>query len=143
MAIQVPPVFRTLIASQPVAFVASLGQGGFPQIRAMLAPRAREGMDVFYFTTNTATRHVADFSANSRACVYFCDQARFRGIAFSGVMKLLQDPESRMLVWRPGDEIFYPLGIHDPDFTVLRFTAESARCYFDSASTDLPVVEDA
>ncbi|MDR1189025.1 MAG: pyridoxamine 5'-phosphate oxidase family protein [Bifidobacteriaceae bacterium] len=139
MSIQVPPVFRSLINSAAVVFLGWTDTGGFPEVRAMLAPRARDGSQVFYLTTNTATRHVASLRTAPRACLYFCDQARFRAIAFRGTVTLLQDPESRVLVWRPGDEILYPLGIHDPDFTVIRFKAESARVYADSASFDLAV----
>ena len=93
MAIQVPPVFRALIAAQPVVFIGWTSGDGFPQVRAMLAHRAQEAPDIFYLTTNTATRHVSDLRADPRASLYFCDQARFRGIAFKGTFKLLQDPE--------------------------------------------------
>ena len=42
-----------LIDKQKVAFIGSVRQDGFPGVKAMLAPRKREGIRVFYFTTNT------------------------------------------------------------------------------------------
>jgi general stress protein 26 len=46
-----------------------------------------------------------------------------------GHIEILQDAESRRLIWQPGDEMFYPLGVDDPDYTVLRFTAERGNYY--------------
>ena len=39
------------IKKQHVAFIASVDNGGFPNMKAMLMPRKIEGND-FYFTTN-------------------------------------------------------------------------------------------
>ena len=34
------------------AFIGSVDEQGFPNVKAMLQPRKREGIKVFYFTTN-------------------------------------------------------------------------------------------
>ena len=39
--------------SLPVAYISSVDYEGFPWTKAMLAPRRREGIKTFYFTTNT------------------------------------------------------------------------------------------
>lgn len=44
-------------------------------------------------------------------------------------MEILTDAESRELVWRDGDEQYYPAGVTDPDYCVLRFTAGDGRYY--------------
>ena len=43
------------IDRQSTAFIGSLDADGFPNIKAMLAPRQREGLRVFYFTTNASS----------------------------------------------------------------------------------------
>ena len=48
-----------LIDKQSVAFISSIDEEGFPNTKAMLPPRIREGIKIFYFTTNTSSRRVA------------------------------------------------------------------------------------
>jgi general stress protein 26 len=128
-----------LIDSQPTAFVASVSAEGFPEVKAMLAPRVREGLRTLYLTTNTSSRRVGQFRANPRASVYFCDQARFVGVLLVGTMEVRTDPETRALIWRDGDDLYYPGGIDDPDYAVLRFTGETGRLYADFTSTDFAI----
>ena len=56
-----------------------------------------------------------------------------------GAMEVLTDPASRELIWREGDELYYPKGVTDPDYCVLRFTAESGRYYSNFKSEDFTV----
>ena len=102
----------------------------------MLAPRQREGLRVFYFTTNASSLRVRQYRHNPQACVYFCDRRFFRGVMFRGGMEVLEDMESKSAIWREGDTLYYPLGLLDPDYCVLRFTAESGRFYSKFRSED-------
>lgn len=124
------------IDRQSTAFIGSLDADGFPNIKAMLAPRQREGLRVFYFTTNASSLRVRQYRHNPQACVYFCDRRFFRGVMFRGGMEVLEDMESKSAIWREGDTLYYPLGLLDPDYCVLRFTAESGRFYSKFRSED-------
>lgn len=42
-----------MIDKQTVSFIASIDEDGFPNMKAMLQPRKREGIKIIYFTTNT------------------------------------------------------------------------------------------
>lgn len=42
-----------MIDKQKIAFIGSVDTEGFPNIKAMLQPRKREGISVIYLTTNT------------------------------------------------------------------------------------------
>ena len=44
-----------LIDKQSVSFISSVDCMGFPNTKAMLPPRKREGIKTFYFTTNTSS----------------------------------------------------------------------------------------
>ena len=114
-----------------LSFVGSVDDGGFPQVKAMLAPREREGLRVFWFSTNASSMRVAQFRRNGAACLYFCDPRTFRGLLLTGTMEVLEDAASRRLVWREGDERYYPGGVDGPDCCVLRFTARTGRYYCD------------
>lgn len=130
-----------LIDSQNTSFLGSVGEDGFPGVKAMLPPRRREGIRTFYFTTNTSSRRVADYRRDPKACVYFVDRRFFRGVMLQGTMEVLEDASSKEMIWEEGDTLYYPLGVADPDYCVLRFTALRGRFYRDFSSEDFAVAE--
>ena len=52
---------------QKVSFIASISEEGFPNMKAMLAPRKREGIKEFWFSTNTSSMRVAQCRDNPNA----------------------------------------------------------------------------
>jgi general stress protein 26 len=45
------------------------------------------------------------------------------------LLDILHDIKSRKMLWSKGAEVYYPLGMNDPDYTVLRFTAKWGNYY--------------
>ena len=121
------------------AFIGSVDGKGYPNIKAMLQPRKREGIKVFYFTTNTSSMRVGQFIHNDKACVYFCDNRFFRGALLKGTMEVLTDTSIKEMIWREGDTEYYPEGVTDPDYCVLKFTATSGRFYSNYKSEDFKI----
>lgn len=128
-----------LIDKQGVAFIGSVDGDGFPNMKAMLPPRKREGIKTFYFTTNTSSMRVSQYRSNPKACVYFCDRRFFRGVMLIGTAEVLEDSESKEMIWREGDTMYYPEGVTDPDYCVLRFTVEKGRFYSNFKSESFEV----
>lgn len=127
---------ETLIENTNVTIISSVDETGFPNTKAMLPPRKREGLSCFYLTTNTSSMRVSQFINNPKACIYFFDNNRFLGLMFKGNMEVLHDRESKEMIWRKGDEMYYPAGVTDPDYCVLKFTTQSARFYSNFKSED-------
>lgn len=128
-----------LIDKQKTAFLSSVDDAGFPNTKAMLPPREREGIRVFYFTTNTSSRRVAQFRGNPKACIYFADTRFFRGVMLTGTVEVLTDAEAKERIWREGDDMYYPGGVTDPDYCVLKFTAAAGRYYSNFKSEDFAI----
>jgi general stress protein 26 len=128
-----------LIDKQSVSFLSSLDTDGFPNTKAMLSPRKREGIKVFYFTTNTSSMRVSQFMNNPKACIYFCDKRFFRGVMLVGSVEVLQDSASKEMIWRDGDTMYYAKGVTDPDYCVLKFTAQKGRMYGNFKSEDFVI----
>lgn len=128
-----------LIDRQGTAFIGSVSAEGFPNVKAMLAPRKRIGLKTMYFTSNTSSMRAAQYRNDPKACVYFCDRRFFRGVMLTGTMEVLEDSESREMIWQEGDTMYYPFGVTDPDYCVLRFTAESGRYYSNFKSEDFSI----
>lgn len=118
-----------LIDKQKVSFIASISEEGFPNMKAMLSPRKREGIKEFWFSTNTSSMRVAQYRKNPNASIYFCDKRFFRGVMLVGTMEVLEDEESKQMIWQHGDTLYYSKGVTDPDYCVLKFTAKKGRYY--------------
>lgn len=128
-----------LIDKQGVSFIGSVDADGFPNMKAMLPPRKREGIREFWFTTNTSSRRVAQYLAKPKACIYFFDKRFFRGVMLKGTMEVFEDPDTKEMIWREGDTMYYPGGVTDPDYCVLKFTATNGRYYANFSSEDFVV----
>jgi len=120
-----------LIDGASVAFIASVDKNGFPNMKAMLPPRKRDGLKNFWFSTNTSSMRAKQYLKNPKASIYFYEKGRFKyqGAMLIGEMEVLTDAKSKKMIWRVGDTMFYRQGVTDPDYCVLKFTATHGRYY--------------
>ena len=129
------------IRKQKVAFICSIDRDGFPNVKAMLKPRKINGLREFYFTTNTSSMRVKQYLSDPKASIYFYHKGliRYTGVMLKGKMEVLTDQETKDMIWRNGDTMFYKGGVTDPDYCVLKFTAECGRYYCDLKTEDFEV----
>lgn len=125
-----------LVEKSTQAFIAYVDGEGYPITKAMLKPRDRNGIKEFWFTTNTSSNKVKFFRENPKASIYFVDKRFFRGVSLIGIVEVLEDGESKRHIWQEGDTMYYPLGVDDPDYCVLKFTAIKGRYYSNFHSED-------
>ena len=128
-----------IIDKAGTAIISSVDADGFPNTKAMLQPRKRTGIKEIYFSTNTSSMRVTQYMENPKACVYFFDKRFFRGVMLRGNMEVLTDSDTKEEIWRTGDEMYYPQGVTDPDYCVLKFTAFDGRYYSNFKSENFPV----
>ena len=128
-----------IIDKQKFAFIASVDGDGFPNMKAMLSPRKRNGLREFWFTTNTSSKRVGQYRNNQNACIYFYEARFFRGVQLRGTMEVLENSAVKEEIWQTGDELYYPKGVTDPDYCVLKFTAKNGRYYANFKSEDFEV----
>lgn len=122
-----------------VSIISSVDEAGFPNTKAMLPPRKREGIKHFYFTTNTSSMRVDQYIENDKACIYFFDKRFYRGVMLKGTMKVLKDKKSKEMIWQEGDEMYYSKGVTDPDYCVLQFTSQTGRYYSNFKSENFEI----
>lgn len=129
-----------MIDKAGTSFISYIDSEGYPVTRAMLSPRERERIKTIYFTTNTSSNKVQCFRKNSKASVYFIDKRFFRGVSLVGTMEVLETAEAKERIWRDGDMMYYPKGVTDPDYCVLKFTAVKGRYYSNFKSEDFEII---
>ena len=129
------------ISRQKVSFVCSVDGDGFPNVKAMLKPRKRNGLKEFWFSTNTSSMRVRQYLENPKASIYFYHKGliRYEGVMLKGTMEILTDRETKEMIWRKGDTMIYRKGVTDPDYCVLKFTAERGRYYRDLKTGDFSI----
>jgi general stress protein 26 len=82
---------------------------------------------------------VEQYRENPKAGVYVCDRRFFRGAMLTGTMEVLEDNAIKEEIWQFGDTMYYPKGVTDPDYCVLKFTALRGRYYSNFRSEDFTV----
>ena len=128
-----------IIDEQKVCYITSIDSDGFPNTKAMLQPRKRNGISEIFFSTNTSSLKVESFRANAKSCVYFCDSSFFRGVMLKGMVEVIEDQAVKDMLWKIGDTMYYSKGKTDPDYCVLKLTVISGRYYSDFKSEDFEV----
>ena len=117
-----------------VMMVGTIGQDGAPEIKAMVKAR-NEGLNRFWFCSNTSARRTEALRRDSRACLYAYEYAPeanpvvCRGVALSGTVELSWDDDLRRSLWQDFMTMYYPTGPLDPEFAVVQFTATSGNYY--------------
>lgn len=111
-----------------VAYLGSSDSEGYPAIRAMLVLE-HDALRTQYFSTNTSSGKVTELLANPKASVYYCRPEAYEGVLFIGEMEVCHDQPTKDFLWREGFERYYPEGVTDPDYCVLKFTAKRGRIY--------------
>ena len=120
-----------LLKTAPAAYVTSIGADGYPYTRAMFNLRNVEqfpkqsafhnGQDfTILLSTNTSSLKVAQMEHNARVSIYYCQPSCFQGFMLSGNIEIVQEQDIRYALWEDGWERYYPQGMDDPDYTVLR-----------------------
>ena len=122
-----------LIDKTSISIISSIDSKGFPNTKAMLKIRKREGLKYFYFSTNTSSMRVMQYKNNPNASIYFYNKGiiKYEGVMLKGKMEVVTDQNIKDMLWRKGDIIFYKKGVTDPDYCVLKFTAIEGRYYCD------------
>ena len=130
------------IDKQKVCFISSIDNENYPNVKAMLKPRERNGLKEFYFSTNTSSIRVKQYKNNANASIYFYHKGliKYVGVMLKGKMEVLIDQETKNKIWRRGDTVFYKKGVTDPDYCVLKFTAKSGRYYCDLKTENFDII---
>ena len=102
--------------------VGTNGEDGYPYIKVM-TNRKHDGIKKNWFSTDTSSRRIQQVKRDSKSSVYCLDVEHSRGLILLGKIEILHDLESKKMLWREGDEKYRPLGVEDPENSVLCFTA--------------------
>ena len=122
-----------------MAYLSSVDKAGYPNTKAMLSPCKRDEIKTFYFHTNTSSMRVMQYKQNKKACLYFCDRRFFRGVMLIGEVEVLEDEKIKKELWKDDYVMYYPKGVTDEDYCILKFNAIKGRYYRNFKSEDFDI----
>ncbi len=84
---------ENFIDKQKVSFICSIDNENYPNVKAMLKPRKRNGLKEFYFSTNTSSMRVKQYQDNPNASIYFYHKGliKYIGVMLKGKIVVLTD----------------------------------------------------
>jgi pyridoxamine 5'-phosphate oxidase len=115
-----------LVENSRDVIACSIAENGFPNAKTMFLAKHEE-LHTFWFSTNMSATRTGQWMQQPNACIYFADGTEIHGLMLTGHMEVCSDNETKQAFWKQGDEQYYSLGPTDPDYCILRFTAEQGN----------------
>ncbi len=132
-----------LMGTSKAAYLTTINSEGFPITRAMFNLRNKEQFPEFYefyqneenhfviyISTNTSSSKIDHIKKNPKIAVYYCDPENFKGIMFGGKVEVVDNMVIKHKIWLDWWTKYYPKGVEDPDYTLLRLNSKSVRFYY-------------
>lgn len=124
------------------AYFTTIDTNGFPQTRAMLNLRNPQQFPdlrtvfeehttdfLIYFTTNTSSSKIVQIQHNPNVSVYYCQPNEWKGVMFGGTVEIMEDMAIKHTLWQENWDRYYPKGLSDPDYAILRLQPTIAKLY--------------
>ncbi len=115
---QNPPCLKDLIAGIGFATLTTRGPDGVLRGRPMVNQEMAKGGPLWFFT-GSDTQKASDIIADPHVHICYSDPAAQRCISVSGRAKIICDRRKMRQLWRPAYAQWLPLGIDDPDMSLL------------------------
>ena len=130
---------KELISTSWPAILTTVDESGMPFTRAMNNLHhknesnfaqstffARQGDWTFFFRTHKSSAKVRQMG---KANVFYGQGREMSGLTLLGTIRELNDPKIKETLWRDEWENFFPYGVTDPEYTVLKFDAVEFRLF--------------
>ncbi|MFX0170902.1 MAG: pyridoxamine 5'-phosphate oxidase family protein [Candidatus Hodarchaeota archaeon] len=83
-----------------------------------------------YISTNTSSSKVKHIMTNPAVSIYYCDPKDFRGVMLGGKIEIVSDKKVKEDLWLDWWTQYFPKGVDDEDYTVLRIQPRLIEIYY-------------
>ena len=142
-----------LMNSMKTECLTTIGSDGFPYTRAVFnlrdpktfpeLSRVFENHDddfLVYISTNASSSKVAHIRSNSAVSLYYYDPEDFRGVMLSGNIEIVEDMEIKRELYLDWWKKYYPKGVEDEDYTILRLKPRFIEIYYNLQKHELQLM---
>ena len=143
-----------LLNTAEAAYLATVDENCNPHIRAVCNFRNKlpypeyaaffemlKDTFITYFITNTSSEKMEHIRINPNVSIYYCHPIKFHGLMLSGNMEIVSSPKIRKKLWNDNLKIYYPKGVDDPEYTVLKLVPTFAKGWYQYDSFEFEIKE--
>jgi general stress protein 26 len=133
----------SIMEKSEAVFVSTIDEKGNPDIRAMFNlrrkmqfPKIADIIDDYYekfvtfLSTNTSSSKINQMKLNPNIALYFyVTKERLKGVTLYGKTEFIEDEKIKKDIWEDDWDKYYPQGLKDPDYTLIKFNPKKAKFY--------------
>lgn len=123
-----------IMKAAETAVIALIDENYFPRASTISCLKTG-GIKHAWFATGLSTGKARCIRLNNKAGLCFCDGNN--NVTLMGTVEILTEPEIKQEMWVDWFINHFPGGTTDPEYCILRFTAESAVFWIDSEYKEL------
>ncbi|MBE9487688.1 MAG: pyridoxamine 5'-phosphate oxidase family protein [Bacteroidetes bacterium] len=111
-----------------VMSLASIDEDGFPRPVPM-QKIGSEGANIVWFATGMGSSKVYNYRNDAKAGLsLYLDH---NSIVMTGIVDIVTDKAIKAKLWQESFVEYFPKGVDDPDFVLLKFTGKKASVWID------------
>lgn len=118
-----------IMKASGTAVIALIDENGFPRASTISCLKT-EGINHAWFATGLSSGKVRCIRLNNKAGLCYCDGNN--NVTLMGTIEILTEPEIKKEMWVDWFINHFPDGETDPEYCILRFSAEKAVFWIDS-----------
>ena len=111
-----------------VVTLASVNKEGYPRPVPMSKILA-EGISTIWMSTGASSLKTTEFRANAKAGL--CYYSDGESVVLTGEVEVIDDAESKEKYWQNWFIKFFPQGVKDPEYILLKFRSNQATIYIE------------
>lgn len=125
---QIKSAALEIIRKAEFTVLTTIDEEGYPESRAMI--NLREGGLLPFFSTNTSSRKIGQIAKCPRGNAFFAANHEWKGVTLIGGLVLVNDDPTRKSLWKADWTMYYPGGVNDPDYSVIRLLPRRIVLYY-------------
>lgn len=118
----------SLLQKCEVVVLSSINAEGYPR-PVPIAKIASEGLSTLWMSTGTSSLKTTEFRTNPKAGL--CFHAGGDSVVLTGEVEVMDDAESKEKYWQNWFIKFFPQGVKDPEYILLKFSSNQATIYIE------------
>lgn len=117
-----------IVRNAKIATIGKIDDKGYPRT-SMISNIKTEGLNTLWFTTGLTSSKVKFFTQNNKASVCYTDGEN--NVTLLGIVDILTDPDLKEQLWLDWFIHYFPGGVTDPNYCLLKFTTKEVHYWID------------
>ena len=127
----------SLLQKCEVVVLSSMNAEGYPR-PVPIVRIASEGLSTIWMSTGASSLKTTEFRANAKAGL--CYYSDGDSVVLTGEVEVIDDAESKEKYWQNWFIKFFPQGVKDPEYILLKFRSNQATIYIEDLFCNITAI---